>query len=122
MIYTIEQQKQGAELMKTLVEKAWESATFKEQLISNPGVAIKEVTGHNFTIPENKRLVVEDQTDSSIIYLNIPQKVEVENLELTDEQLEMVSGGDFVIVPAAVGCGIGFVALCVTAYALFTRE
>ena len=117
---TQEQQIQASELIKTLAQQAWESSTFKEQLISNPVSTIESVTGQKMS--SSTKIVVEDQTDDSVIYLNIPRKIDASSLELTDEQLEMVAGGDFVIVPAAVACGIATVALCVTAYALFTRK
>jgi hypothetical protein len=105
---TQEQQKQGAELMKTLVEKAWESSTFKDQLIKNPTGTIESITGKKSN--ENFKFVVEDQTDSSVIYLNIPRKVELENFELTDEQLDVVSGGEIVLglaIGAAFLTGMG---------------
>ena len=38
---------------------------------------------------------MEDQSDSNKIYLNIPQKIDFENLELSEEQLEKVAGGGF---------------------------
>ena len=103
---TIEQQKYGAELMNTLAQKAWENSAFKEQLIKNPSVAIQEVTGKTFTMPENKKLVFEDQTDSSIIYLNIPSKPDYSEIELTDEQLEIVAGGEIMCVGAWVVVGV----------------
>lgn len=89
---TQEQQKQGAELMKTLVEKAWESATFKDQLVENPIATIESVTGNK--IQDNVKFVVDDQTDGSVVYLNIPAKINLEDFELTNDQLEMLSGGD----------------------------
>lgn len=95
---TQEQQKQGEELIKTLAQKAWENSTFKEQLVSNPIATIESITGQKMS-PEAK-VVVEDQTDESIIYLNIPRKVEYDELELTDEQLETVSGGS---TPLCIG-------------------
>lgn len=110
MISTQEQQKKGVELMKTLVEKAWESAAFKDQLLNNPISAIKEATGANFNLPEGKRLIVEDQTDDSVLYLNIPVKPNLDEMELTDEHLEMISGGEFV-VGAAIGLGFAAVGL-----------
>jgi hypothetical protein len=100
---TQEQQKQGAELMKTLVEKAWESAEFKEQLIKNPQDTIKSISGIN----SQERIIVEDQSDSSMIYLNIPRKGELNDFELTDEQLEMTAGGESVCI---IALGIGFMA------------
>ena len=45
------------------------------------------------TIPKGKKIVVEDQTESNVIYINIPQKVNIDEFELTEEQLETVSGG-----------------------------
>lgn len=102
---TKEQQKQGAELIQTLVEKAWESANFKDQLINNTQETIESITGTK--INENFKFKVEDQTDSSIIYFNIPQKPNIDELELSDEQLNMVSGGEFI----AAGVGLGLVAL-----------
>ena len=114
MEFTTEQEA-GQQLMQTLTKKAWESTAFKEQLISNPKKAIQNITEKEIKLPENTTIVVEDQTDTSNIYLNIPRKVNVESLELTDEQLEMVSGGEFVTLLVGVaivglfaaGVGIG---------------
>jgi hypothetical protein len=88
---TLEQQKQGEELLQTLVQKAWESTEFKEQLIENP---LKVISGFSNNINlQGKRLIVEDQTDKSIIFLNIPPKIDWDSMELNEEQLEVVSGG-----------------------------
>jgi hypothetical protein len=106
MEYTIEQQKKGAELLQTLVQKAWESTTFKEQLINNPVAAIEQVTGKDIKDLGDKKIIVEDQTDESVIYINIPAKISLSELELTEEQLEQIAGG---ITPAAyvAGAAIG---------------
>lgn len=112
---TQEQQKQGAELVQNLAQKAWESSTFKEQLVSNPVSTIESVTGQ--AMLPNTKIVVDDQTDDTIIYLNIPRKVEYDELELTDEQLETVSGGStpFCLGYAAYAvCLIGVLAAGVT--------
>jgi hypothetical protein len=97
MITKEQQIQQGEELIKTLAQKAWESSTFKEQLVKNPVSTIESVTGQKMT--SEARVVVEDQTDESIIYLNIPRRFEFDELELTDEQLETVAGGS---TPACV--------------------
>jgi hypothetical protein len=112
MNITIEQQEKGAELLKTLAHKAWESATFKEELIKNPVATIEQVTGRSITNLGDKRIVVEDQTDESVIYLNIPAKININELELTEEQLEMIAGGvtPLAYVAGAV-IGIGVCAL-----------
>ncbi len=108
MKYTLEQQIQGAELLKVLVEKAWENANFKDQLVKNPITTIENFTSKKFTLPEDKKIVVDDQTDESVIYLNIPPEPNLSELELTEEQLEMIAGGitPTVVVAAYVG---GFV-------------
>jgi hypothetical protein len=107
MEYTIEQQEKGAGLLKTLVQRAWESAAFKEQLIKNPVATIEEVTGKDLTNLNDKRIIVEDQTDESVIYLNIPAKVSFDELELTEEQLEQIAGGITPTVAYVAGAAIG---------------
>jgi hypothetical protein len=113
MTYTKEHQEKGAELMRTLVEKAWESATFKDQLVNNPIATIQEFTNKSFAMPENKRLVVEDQTNKSVIYLNIPAQLNLDEIELTDEQLEMVAGGE---VLGSVGIGLAIASMFAAGY------
>lgn len=93
MKYTQEQQKQGAILLEALVKKAWESPTFKDQLVADPTAAIKDFTGKDFAMPKGKKLIAEDQTNDSVIYLNIPSQPNIDELELSEEQLEQVSGG-----------------------------
>ena len=80
------------ELSQALVTKAWKSSTFKERLINNPETVIAEFID-NKSFKSSAKIVVEDQTDPNIIYLNIPKKVNIDNIELTDEELELVSGG-----------------------------
>jgi len=81
------------ELLKTIVHKAWEDDTFKEELKENPLDAIENLTGNRLNIPEGKTLVVCDQTDDSLIYLNIPVEQSMDDVELTEEQLEIIAGG-----------------------------
>jgi hypothetical protein len=76
-----------------IVQKAWDDAEFKKELIANPIAAIEELTGKKLNIPKGKTLVVRDQTDDSIIYINIPAKRNAEDIELNDEQLDAVAGG-----------------------------
>lgn len=112
MRITIEQQVKGAELLKTLAQKAWESSAFKEQLINNPVATIGQVTGNDLANLNGKRIVVEDQTDESVIYLNIPAKVDLDELELTEEQLETISGGSTPICGAYVAGAVLGYAVC----------
>ena len=116
-----EEQNKGNELLQELVVRAQENVSFKEQLINNPEKIIKEFNS-DIKVPEDMSIQVEDQSDDSNIYLNIPQQVNLDNIELTDEQMELVSGGIAVVsVTAAmiVGLGIlfvGSVSLGVTLY------
>lgn len=81
-------------LHKEIVTKAWEDETFKKQLIDNPIETIKKVTENHLDFV-SKKVVVEDQTDKNKIYLNLPQKLDFENMELSEEQLEKIAGGGF---------------------------
>lgn len=104
---------QGQELLKTLVEKAWQSPDFKNQLLTNPQTAIEAVTGKKSS--SNKKIVVEDQSSDSIIYFNIPAEPKLDELELSAEQLEIVAGGltplTLVVVVGTVAGGFGAAAL-----------
>ena len=116
---TKEQQKQGFEILNIIAEKCWESPDFKENLINNPKLELENLFGNQVNLPENKKIVIEDQTDNNIIYLNIPQKPDFSNIELSDEQLEAVAGGEIgitgwiliggavLLAGGAVGYGIG---------------
>jgi hypothetical protein len=84
-------------LTKRIIEKAWTDAAFKQALIADPVSAIEELTGEPLSIPEGKKvLVVVDQTDEETYYFNIPapplEEVS-EDFELSDEQLDIISGG-----------------------------
>ena len=79
--------------LANIQETALNDKEFKTSLINNPAKVIKEKYG--LTLKSDLNCVVEDQTDPSVIYLNIPRKFEVDDsLELTEEQLEKVAGGE----------------------------
>lgn len=84
---------QEQKLYAEIVQKAWENAEFKKELIANPVAAIEQFTGKKLNLPEGKSFVVRDQTDASAVYINIPAKSNYDNVELNAEQLETVSGG-----------------------------
>jgi len=90
MKITQEEQQKGQELYQELVQKAWEDTNFKERLIEDPNAVIAEITGKKAS---DRKIIVEDQSNDSYIYLNIPTKPHLDELELTEEQLEAVSGG-----------------------------
>jgi hypothetical protein len=81
------------EVLQTIISKAWEDTNFRKALISNPIVEIEKLTGVKVELPEGRELVIMDQTDKSKVYVNIPAEPDMENMELTEEQLENIAGG-----------------------------
>jgi len=86
-------------LFQTVVQTAWEDANFKQELIANPVKAIESLTGETLKLPEGKTIVVRDQTDDSVVYINIPAEPNMDDMELTEEQLEIVAGGGEITPP-----------------------
>lgn len=80
-------------LYQDVIQKAWEDAEFKKELIANPLDAVEKLTGIRLNLPEGKTIVVRDQTDESKVYINIPAKPNMDDVELKEEQLESVAGG-----------------------------
>lgn len=80
-------------LLSAILNEAWEDESFKQRLISNPVAEIENLTGQKIQVPEGKKLIVLDQTDNSEIYINIPPRPETEDMELTEDQLDIVAGG-----------------------------
>jgi hypothetical protein len=77
--------------IQTVVSKAWDDPKFLADLVASPKAAIAASTG--VKIPDDVDIVVNDMTDARKVYINIPPKPDYDNMELTDEQLEEVSGG-----------------------------
>lgn len=96
MAFTNEQK-----LLQTVINKAWEDQSFKKSLIDNPVEAIENLIGERLQLPNDKKIIVRDQTDNSIVYINIPSEPNLEDLELDEKQLEAVAGGSlpFQLIP-----------------------
>ena len=92
MTQTKEQQK-GQEFLTSIYKKSWEDPIFKEDLINKPIETLNTFTGRIANFPVDKKMVVEDQTNPNHIYLNIPAKPYLDDVELNEEQLERVAGG-----------------------------
>lgn len=80
-------------LLSTILNEVWGNEAFKSDLLTNPVKAIERLTGQEIKLPEGKTLVVNDQSNPSIVYLNIPAKPDIEDMELDEEQLDIISGG-----------------------------
>ena len=86
-----------------IVHKAWEDAEFKKELIANPVATIEKFIGKKMNLPNGKTLVVRDQTDESAVYINIPaESSQSVDAELSEEQLEAVSGGVSIWPPITI--------------------
>jgi hypothetical protein len=81
------------QIFHTIIKKAWEDSDYKNRLVENPVLAIEELTGETVRIPDGKKMVVCDQTDGSKIFINIPAEPNMDDMELTEEQLEIIAGG-----------------------------
>ena len=71
--------------------KAINDKAFMAELIDNPRNALASM---GISLPPETDLVVSDQTDESFVYLNLPPKQVVDSMELSDEQMEQVAGGE----------------------------
>jgi hypothetical protein len=87
------EQKKEEEILRLVISKAWEDLNFRKNLIADPIDTIESLTGAKILLPEGKTLVINDQTDSSKIYVNIPTEPNIEDIELTENQLEIIAGG-----------------------------
>jgi len=85
--------KREQEVLQTVLSKAWEDQAFRKNLTENPISTIENFTGVKIVMPEGKTLVVIDQSDNSKVYMNIPAEPDLENMELTEDQLENIAGG-----------------------------
>lgn len=106
MEYT-KQQLQGQEVMRAIITKCWEDESFKNELIASPKETIERFTGNPVNVPEGVELVAVDQTNETNVYINIHAPANVDDLQLSDEQLELVAGGEF----AALGISLAIVGL-----------
>ena len=95
--------KERQKVFQTIVNKAWEDDAFKRKLILSPVSVIEGLIGERLKLSKDKTIVVSDQTDESVVYINIPAKVSMDDMELTEEQLEIIAGGGtpVIIDPAA---------------------
>ncbi|MGH1387228.1 NHLP leader peptide family RiPP precursor [Kordia sp.] len=81
------------EFLTRVYTKAWEDEDFKRDLVNNPNVALSKFTGKAANFAEEKKVIVMDQTNPDHIYINIPAKPNMDDVELSEDQLEMVAGG-----------------------------
>ena len=97
------------ETISNIIAKCWADEDFKAKIQLEPQATIEKFIGKKLDIPVGKKIVVVDQTDDSdTIYFNIPAEPALDELELSDEQLMVVSGGATPASPAWLALAAGF--------------
>lgn len=81
--------------VQTVINKAWEDDQFRGALVRAPKSAIQGLTG--LQIPPHVNIVFNDQTDKETIFVNIKPQPDIDNMELSDEELDMVAGGEYIL-------------------------
>ena len=88
-------QKKIKETLTQVLAEVWENESFKKKLIESPIEAIVKLTDEKLNLKEGVKMVVVDQSEKDTFYFNIPARPNLNDIELSEEQLEMVAGGDF---------------------------
>lgn len=78
-------------LISPLIQKADEDFIFREKFIANPTGVIQKETGVNIDLPANWSFLVIDKGDSVALSIQLP--ISEDDIELTDEELEIIAGG-----------------------------
>ncbi|MEO1012682.1 MAG: NHLP leader peptide family RiPP precursor [Bacteroidota bacterium] len=89
---------EAQKILAGIIQEAWKDARFKKALMEKPKATIEAFTGRTLQIPDGKTLVVCDQTDRQMLYLNIPPQTSLDDMELNEEQLEIIAGGNDAII------------------------
>ncbi|RSK47559.1 NHLP leader peptide family RiPP precursor [Hymenobacter rigui] len=79
--------------LQRLAKKVEEDAQFKKILLENPTAGLETFLGRRVILPEGMKIAIVDQTEPSTIFINLPSTQNTEDVELTEEQLDIVSGG-----------------------------
>jgi hypothetical protein len=95
------------EIERRLIEKSLEDEAFRQRLIEDPRGAVEQELGTR--LPEEVRVVsVEESSDTIYLVLPSTPMAGTEGVELSDQQLESVSGGwgyeGGASPPTALGC------------------
>ena len=79
--------------LNRLYQKCWSDTNFKQQLLDKPVDTIERFFGETITDKEYRNYIVSDQSNPIDVYINIPPNLKIDDLELSDAELERVAGG-----------------------------
>jgi hypothetical protein len=100
-----EQRKTRKEFETEIITKAWKDKQFKQELLSNPKAVYEREL--NQKLPDSLQIRVVEE-DSNTIYLVLPKAPEATE-ELSEEALEAIAGGRFVLVLQINNLNIAFI-------------
>lgn len=82
-------------ILESIVKKAWEDPIFKDNLIASPVATLENFLKQPIHLPDGKTITVVDQSNTSTVFITIPANpnVNIEDMELSEEQLDIISGG-----------------------------
>jgi hypothetical protein len=80
---------EGEKKFGEIISKCWKDSAFKKRFLSDPKGVLKE---HAIEIPPNVQVkVVENTADQ--LYITLPPSPQASGREMSDAQLDQVSGG-----------------------------
>jgi hypothetical protein len=95
------------DLQKNIAAQAMKDDAFRNEFISNPRAAIEKYSGQK--LPADVQVHAHLQSTKNVHFI-IPDKKAIESeVELTDEDLDKVAGGEFFITAAVLGATVGIV-------------
>lgn len=80
-------------LLEAIIARAWRDESFKKELLLNPDKAIEDFTGRSVNLPIGRKIIVHDQSDPTAIYITIPINEKELDIELSEDELNVASGG-----------------------------
>jgi len=92
------------EIILSAIERAWEDQSFKNELINDPRKALASVSNSSFDLNNETGIKFIDapsfseddemisKTNSELV-VKIPPRMDLSDIELSEEELELVSGG-----------------------------
>jgi hypothetical protein len=87
------------DLEAKIVARAWQDDEFRRQFVTDPKRQFEERLG--FKLPDALRMTVHEEDENSLHFV-IPMKPKEALGELSDEELETVSGGTDVVTTVSV--------------------